>query len=433
MSVDKIDAVIVGGGLAGLAAAYRLCSAGKQVILLERGDAPGAKNVTGGRMYVEPIRRLLPEIIDADDAPFERPVVKEIAVAMDDAASMLVEYTNDSWRRKPHKSYTVLRAGFDGWFASKVMDKGCFVIPKKRVDDLLWEDGRVAGVKALGEEIPAHILIAADGALSFTAQKAGLKNQGIPADYAVGIKELYKLDSAVIEDRFGLNPGEGAACLFMGAITKGVLGGGFLYTNKDSLSIGLVVGLGGLVEKTGSIESSKLMDEFIARSDIQRWIKGGELKEYSAHLISEAGMAGVSKLYGDGIMVTGDAAGLSLNMGLTVRGMEFAIASGVMAGEVAVNALDKGDTSAQFLSQYETKLKQSFVLRDMELFRHSREVLDNDRLFTVYPRFLCDLFRDFYTIDDGPKAPFFKTIKDISRKHLFNMATVKDLMSLRKV
>lgn len=433
MSADKLDAVIVGGGLAGLAAAYRLCSAGKQVILLERGDAPGAKNVTGGRMYVEPIRRLLPEIIDADDAPFERPVVKEIAVAMDDDASMVVEYNNEQWHHKPYQSYTVLRAGFDGWFASKVMDKGCFLIPKKRVDDLLWEDGRVAGVKAQGEEIPAHLVIVADGALSFTAEKAGLRTQGRPADYAVGIKELYKLDSSVIEDRFGLNSGEGAACLCMGAITKGVLGGGFIYTNKDTLSVGLVVGLGGLVEKAGSIESHKLMDDFVSRPDIQRWIKGGELKEYSAHLISEAGIAGVSKLSSDGILVAGDAAGLSLNMGLTVRGMEFAIASGVMAGEVAADALDKGDTSAHFLSQYDAKLKESFVLRDMEAFRNSREVLDNPRLFAVYPKFLCDLFRDIYTINDGPKAPFFKSIKNIARKHIFNLATFRDLMSIRKV
>jgi electron transfer flavoprotein-quinone oxidoreductase len=251
-SMEKIDAVIVGGGLAGLAAAWRLCEAGRQVILLERGDAPGSKNVTGGRIYAAPLRRYLPEV--AAEAPFERPVVKEMLSVMDGDASVLVEYGSGAWRREPPMSYTVLRATFDNWLAGKVMEKGGFVIPNRRVDDLLWEDGRVAGVRAGDEEIPAHIVIAADGALSFMAQKAGLRPAPKPEDHAVAIKEVYALDPRTIEDRFGLDEGEGAACLFMGAVTKGIFGGGFLYTNKESLSVGIVVGIRALMEQ-GGLES----------------------------------------------------------------------------------------------------------------------------------------------------------------------------------
>jgi electron transfer flavoprotein-quinone oxidoreductase len=434
MAEEKFDVVIVGGGLAGLVAAYRLCAAGRQVILLERGDSPGSKNVTGGRMYVEPIRRYLPEIIDAKDAPYERHVVKELCVVMDDDSSVLLEYQNERWKQEPFMSHTVLRGEFDNWLASKVAEKGGFVIPKKRVDDLLWKDGRVSGVKAGSEEIPARIVIAADGVLSFMAQKAGLKTPGRPIDFAVGIKEVYQLDDATIEDRFGVGPGEGAACLFMGAITKGILGGGFLYTNRDSLSVGIVLGLDGLIEQTGTLESHRLMDQFTARPEVQRWVRGGELKEYSAHLISEAGVNGVSRLYSDNFMIVGDAAGLALNMGLTVRGMEFAIASGVIAADAANDALHADNTSSEMLSKYESTLKESFVLKDMETFRHTREtLLENPRITAVYPKFLCDLFRDFYTIDDGPKASFYRSIKDISRKYLFNYGTVKDLLSLRRI
>jgi len=138
-----MDVVIVGGGLAGLTAAYRLADAGRQVILLERGDAPGSKNVTGGRIYVEPIRRFIPELID--QAPFERHVVKEIITLLDEDASVQVEFSDGRWRKPPYMSYTVLRAKFDAWFSEKVMEKGAFVIPKRRVDDLLWENGRIAG------------------------------------------------------------------------------------------------------------------------------------------------------------------------------------------------------------------------------------------------------------------------------------------------
>jgi electron transfer flavoprotein-quinone oxidoreductase len=433
MSTEKMDAVIVGGGLAGLSAAYRLSAAGRQVILLERGDSPGSKNVTGGRMYVEPIRRYLPDIINAKDAPFERPVVKEMTVVLDDHSSALFEYEHEKWRGEPYQSYTVLRARFDSWFSTRVVERGGFVIPRRRVDDLLWEDGHVAGVRAGGEDIPSHLVIAADGALSFLAQKAGLRTAGTPRDYAVGIKELYKLDSRTIEDRFGLDQGEGAACLFMGAITKGLFGGGFLYTNKDTVSVGMVLSISDIMKESGRIESYKLMEDFVARSAIQRWLRGGELKEYSAHVISEAGLEELSKLYTDGMLVVGDAAGLSLNMGLTVRGMEFAVASGVLAAEVADKALAAGNTSAQFLSSYESKLKESFVLRDMETFRHSREVLENPRLFTVYPRFISELFEKLYTVTDGPKAPLYRTAKDIARKHVLRWEGFKDFLSLRKM
>jgi electron transfer flavoprotein-quinone oxidoreductase len=430
-SIEKIDAVIVGGGLAGLAAAYRLSASGRQVILLERGDAPGSKNVSGGRIYVDPIRRYVPEIVK--EAPFERHVVKEMLVVLTDTGSVLLEHGNERWRQEPYMSHTVLRARFDSWFADRVAEKGCFVIPKRRVDDLLWEDGRVAGVRAGGEEIPAHVVIAADGALSFMAEKAGLRARRTPRDYAVAIKEVYKLDPKIIEDRFGLSPNEGAACLFMGAVTRGMFGGGFLYTNKDSLSVGLVVGIDALMKEGGAIESHRLMEAFVARPEVERWVRGGELKEYSAHVISEAGIQGVHKLCTGGMLVAGDAAGLALNLGLTVRGMEFAIASGVMAAEVADAAIAEADTSGQFLSLYEEKLKESFVLRDMETFRRSREVLENPRLFTVYPKFLCELFESLFTVGSEPKAPLYRTAMEKARKYVLKWDGFKDFLSFRRM
>lgn len=429
--MEKIDAVIVGGGLAGLAAAYRLSSSGRQVILLERGDAPGSKNVTGGRIYVEPIRRYLPEIIE--EAPFERHVVKEMIALLDEEGSALFEHSSARWRREPYMSYTVLRAKFDSWFAERVAEKGCFVIPKRKVDDLLWEDGRVAGVRAGGEEIPAHLVIAADGALSFMAEKAGLRGPRNPGDYAVAMKEVYRLDPKAIEDRFGLGPDEGAACLFAGAVTKGMLGGGFLYTNKESLSVGLVVGIKALIKEGGAIESHRLMEAFVARPEVQRWVEGGEPREYSAHVISEAGIRGVPRLYTGGMLVAGDAAGLALNLGLTVRGMEFAVASGVMAAEVAGEALDRGDASAQFLSLYERKLKESFVLRDMETFRGSREVLENPRLLTAYPKFVCELAESLFTVGSEPKPSLYRTAMKKARKYVLRWDGFKDFLSFRRM
>lgn len=429
--MDKIDAIVVGGGLAGLSAAYRLAEAGKQVILLERGDAPGSKNVTGGRIYTGPVKQYLPEIIEG--APFERPVVKEMITVLDDNGGLFFEYGSEKWKREPFMSHTVLRATFDGWFAQQVAQKGAFIIPRKRVDDLLWEDGRVAGIRSGSEEIGAHVVIAADGALSFLAQKAGLRGPCKPGDYAVAVKEVYQLDGKVIEDRFGLDEGEGAAGLFMGSVTQGMFGGGFLYTNRESISIGIVVAIDDLIGQDVPVEAPRLMEAFTARPEVRRWIRGGELMEYSAHIISEAGLGAVPKLYTGGMLVAGDAAGFSLNLGLTVRGMEFAIASGVMAAETAVEALGENDLSEGSLSRYEKKLRGSFVLPDMETFRNSREVLDRQRFLTVYPRFVCELFDELFTIGDRPKEGLYKTAKKVAKKHVLNMETVKDLLAARRL
>jgi electron transfer flavoprotein-quinone oxidoreductase len=382
-------------------------------------------------MYVEPIRQYLPEIIA--EAPFERHVVKEIITVLDEDASVQLEYANDGWRREPYMSYTVLRATFDSWLAEKVGEKGAFVIPKKKVDALLWEDGRVAGIKAGDEEIGAHIVIAADGALSFLAEKAGLRKPLEPRNYAVAVKEIYRLDAKTIEDRFGLQPGEGAANLFVGAITKGMFGGGFLYTNRDTLSLGIVVSIGDLIKQKNPVAASQLMEEFSERPEVQRWIRGGELKEYAAHIISEAGAAGIPKLYTGGMLVAGDAAGFSLNLGLTVRGMEFAVASGAIAAGVADEALTQGDLSAAFLSRYEQKLKDSFVLADMETFRHTGAVLENKRLFTVYPKFISELLAALFTIGPGKKEPLYASAKAVAKKYILNWEACKDLLSMRKM
>jgi electron transfer flavoprotein-quinone oxidoreductase len=430
MSADRIDAVIVGGGLAGLAAAYRLAEAGRQVIVLERGDQPGSKNVTGGRMYVEPIRHLFPVI---EQAPFERHVVKELLTVLDDEDAAQLEYMPGAWRRPPYPSYTVLRAKLDNWLSEKAMEQGAFVIPKRRVDDLLWEDGRVSGIVAGGEEIWAHVVIAADGALSFMADKAGLRASLAPHNYAVAVKEIYKLDEKTIEERFGLEEGQGAANLFVGAVTKGLFGGGFLYTNKDTVSLGLVVGMSSLMKSRPPVETHALMADFVSRPEIACRIKDGELKEYSAHIISEAGLEGLSKLSTGGMLVVGDAAGFALNVGITVRGMEFAIASGVLAAEVAHEALEKGDRSEAFLGDYEKRLRETFVLKDMETFRHSSEVLENERLFTTYPKFICTLLGALFTVDDKPQTSLYERAMGVAKEHVLNWQGVKDFMTMRKM
>ena len=348
--MEKFDAIIVGGGLAGLAAAYILAGEGMEVLVLERGDYPGAKNVTGGRLYVNPIRELFPELWKK--APMERGIAYEEVCIMDKERSITIRYDGSELRSEPYQSYSVLRGKFDKWFAKQAERKGAMIVNKSRVDDLVIENGQVKGVMAGGEELRANVVIACDGVLSFIAQKAGLGKPAESKNFAVGFKEIIEMDREIIENRFNLEGDEGAARLFMGDVTAGKFGGGFLYTNKESLSLGIVVGIDALNEGA-SEKAPELLDRFKQRAEIATLIKDGQTVEYSAHVIPEGGLKSMGTLYGDGILVAGDAAGFSMNIGVTVRGMEYAMASGYYAAQAVLQAKGKNDFSKATLSVYE--------------------------------------------------------------------------------
>ncbi|OPY79022.1 MAG: Electron transfer flavoprotein-ubiquinone oxidoreductase [Syntrophorhabdus sp. PtaU1.Bin153] len=429
--MEKNDVVIVGGGLSGLACAYKLAEKDLQVIVVERGDFPGSKNVTGGRLYMMPITEIAGDMLDG--APFERKVVRERWSLLGEENSVSIDLTSENFRKKEH-SFTVLRATFDRWLADKLTEKGIFVIPKYRVDDLLWEGDKVVGVRAGTEEIFANVVVASDGVLSFLGEKAGLKPKMDPANYAVGIKEVIELPEEKINDRFNVQSGEGVAHLFLGDVTKGLFGGGFLYTNKESVSLGIVVGIKALMGRTPGLEAHTLMEAFKERYELKTLIKDGHLSEYSAHVIPEGGLNGISRIYGNGIILTGDAAGFALNMGVTVRGMEFAIASGIIGAEAILRAKEADDYSEKSLSSYETRLKETFVLQDLQTCRNMPAYLDNEVFFDLYPRSIPDLAEKIMWFDKGPKERIGKTLWDnmkasglLSLKSLVELYRIKNL------
>jgi electron transfer flavoprotein-quinone oxidoreductase len=387
--------------------------------------------VTGGRIYVGPLRSYLPDIWK--DAPLERHVTKEILTLMGEANSTTLELYSNRFNSEPYPSYTILRAKFDRWLADLVTEKGIFVIPQKAADELIVEGGKVIGVKAGGEELGADCVVAADGILSFLAEKAGLRQRYQPQHFAVGFKEVIELDPKTIEDRFRLGEGEGAAQLFVGSLTKGMMGGGFIYTNRDSLSLGIVAGIHSLNRKEPREEVYKLLDEFKERPEIKNLIKGGNLVEYSAHLITEGGIAIKPKVFTDGMLVVGDAAGLGLNMLVTVRGMEYAMASGVLAGRAIKKAKEKNDFSASSLSYYEQLLNQSFIIKEMETFKNSMHVLENERLFTKYPEAISDLFEKVMWVDENVKKGLYQTVYQGLKENFLNLQTFKDWMQFRKM
>ena len=429
--MDKIDVVIVGAGLAGLSCAYRLAEKGLQVMVVERGDFSGSKNVTGGRLYHMPIKPLIGDMLE--NAPFERKVVREQWSLLGKDNSITLDFTGDKLRAEDH-SYTILRARFDRWLSDKVLAKGVFVIPKYRVDDLIFENGSVAGIKAGNEEIPAHVVVAADGVLSFMAEKAGLRQKMVSKNYAVGMKEVIQLSEGTINDRFSVENGDGCAHLYAGDVTKGAFGGGFLYTNRDTVSVGVVAGIQSLMRKTPPIEAYTLIESFKKRYELKQLLDGGRTVEYSAHVIPEAGYNNISRLYGDGILVVGDAAGLAVNMGITVRGMEFAVASGILAANTIAMAKEKGDFSSKILSAYEKSLREGFVLRDMESSREIPELIQKQDFLSFYPERFPGFLEKILWFDEKPREKIAKTFwTQVRSSGMLSLRRLKDLYNLRKI
>lgn len=427
--MDKFDVIVVGAGLAGLAAAYTLAGGGAEVLVLERGDYPGAKNVTGGRIYVNPVQAFFPML--RVNAPFERPIVREGITLLARERALNLEYHGGELEREPHQSFSILRSRFDRWFAEQAESRGAMILSKTRVDDVIREKGVVCGVVAGGDELRADVVIACDGVLSVVSEKAGLRQPGKPRDHAIGIKEVISLDPDVINDRFSLRGNSGAARLYVGEVTKGRFGGGFLYTNSDSVSLGVVIGIEELL-KNGGIDAPGLMEDFKRNSEIEILIKGGNTVEYAAHVLPEGGFDSITTLFGDGILVAGDAAGLAINIGFTVRGMEYALASGYFAARAAIIAKGKGDFSAGSLAVYRKMLEESFVMKDFRTFRHTPGVISKSRIFSDYPELAGRIFRDIYSVDDRPKEALFATL----RRHLGPgelWTILKDLAEVRKI
>jgi electron transfer flavoprotein-quinone oxidoreductase len=411
MAEDKFDAIIVGAGLAGCTSALLLARAGLEVLVVERGNFAGAKNMTGGRLYAHSLEKIIPGF--AEEAPVERVIAHEKISLVTTADCVTLDFAAPPPGDPAARSYSVLRAHFDKWLADKAEAAGASLVYGIRVDELLVREGRVHGVMAGGEQMAADAVILADGVNSVLGGKLGLVPQLNPHHCAVGVKEVIGLDPAKINDRFGCLDGEGAAWLFAGMPSAGRMGGGFLYTNRESVSLGVVFGLQGA--GTADISVPQMLENFKNHPVVRPLIAGGELLEYSAHVVPEGGLAMLPKLVADGVLVTGDAAGLCLNLGYTVRGMDLAIASGEAAANAVMAAKQAGDFSSSGLAGYKTALEGSFVMRDLRLHDHLPALLNNSRMYNEYPEMAAGILSDLFTID-GPSEPLRKMIMPHLRK-----------------
>ena len=409
-----VDAVVVGAGPAGSAAALELAKAGRDVVIVERGAFPGAKNVYGGVVY----GRILDEIVPQwwTEVPVQRWVTRRSTMLMTPTQALTVDYRTSAWDSPPYNGMTTYRADFDSWLAAKAVAAGARLVTSTVATGLLREaDGRISGVRTdrSDGDIRARIVIACDGVNSFLAKEAGLLPRTSPAHTTLGVKETLALPRDVINERFGLVGDQGLDIEMVGC-TSGIPGGGFLYTNLDTVSVGVVVGLVGLAE--AKIRPEELVAGVKAHPAIAPYLRGAELKEYSAHLVPEGGYRAMPRLATDGMLVAGDAASMCLAAGLWLEGVNFAIGAGLAAGRTAAEAIAAGDTSARGLAGYRRQLESCFVLADHKRLRNAADIVLADRMQRDYPRLACDFVEQVFTVTNprpklGMAREFFRAVR----------------------
>lgn len=428
MADDKFDSIVVGAGPAGVSAAITMARAGLNVALLERGEYAGAKNVQGAVLYSKMLADVIPEFWK--DCPLERSIIEERVFVLTEKSGIQVGYKSAEYDAVPANCYTIIRVQFDKWFAKKAEEAGVTLVTGVTVTDLIKKDGAIVGVRSSeGDELFADVIIACDGVNSILAQKAGLNREWKPHEVALGVKEVLALPREKIEDRFCLENDQGSTTEMIGDFTKGMLGYAFMYTNKESIALGLGCALDDF-QRT-NVKPYELLEQLKRHPLVRRYIAGSTTLEYSAHLIPEGGYNVMPPLYTDGMLVAGDAAQM---INPTHReGSNLAMAAGRMAGETVIEAKKRGNYSAKTLSMYRAKLDDSFVLQDMEDHKDIEDkVRENRDILTVYPRLFNEAAHEYFLVDGLPKRDHQRRIIRRFRKERGLFQMIKDAISLRK-
>lgn len=431
--MEEFDVIVVGGGISGLICAYTLAQKELSVVLFERADI-GTKNVSGGRLYAHTLRGI--EGLEDFDTACERAIVCEKLGFMDDESTFMMESRTTLSDDKFSNSYSVLQNKFLNYLSNKCEELGVMVASNVLVDDLLvkLENGEiikssslnralnsnesVVGIQAGEDEMNAKYVVLAEGLNSLLAQSIDLhasndgNNSFIGKNYALGIKEVIELP---VSSRFALNDKEGLAALYAGKASDYLMGGGFLYTNENTISLGCVIGLGRNMNK----KSHEIFEDFKNHPSIAPIIKDGKTLEYSAKLVPEGGFNAMSKLGANGVLVVGDAAGFCMNLGYTVRGMDLAIMSAKNAALAISTAISENKNA---LEAYKVNLEKEGSFLDFKQFNQVGEFLEhNERMFNNYPKELNILMKSLFKIDgksEPIKAKVMRFVKSIGIMNL---------------
>jgi electron transfer flavoprotein-quinone oxidoreductase len=415
---ETFDVVIVGAGPAGISAACILADKGVKTIVLERGEYPGAKNISGGVAYGHDLAKILPDFRERN-CPIERNIVESRVWYLSKEGGYSLAYRDAVFAgERRHNAFTVGRAKFDRWFAEQAKGKGALVACGTVVTDLLKDSmGRVTGVCTDREDgdIRAKVVLLADGINSPLAAKTGFRPEPQPHQVALAVKEVIDLSEEQIEERFNVEPGQGVTIEILGEVTQGMDGVAVIYTNKRSLSLCIGANLADLAKQKG--KPYEMMEAFKAHPMVAPLIQGGKPTEYMAHWLAEGGYDAIPRLCGDGYLIAGDSA--MLFNALHREGSNLAMTSGRFAAEAVLGAVSSGDFTRAGLSGYVRRLQGSYVVKDLRKYRRFGPFLQqHHEIFTTLPQLAGFAAREMLTVDGVPKKEKQRAIWEKVRSRL---------------
>ena len=435
----EYDVIVVGAGPGGSAAALTLARRRAKVLLIEKSEAPGESNVSGGVLYGDFTKGYgLMDLVPGfeSEAPLERKVVShEVNILSKpdqrqgtyhryhlDGNSILARLGLFTVEIQTGHDYTITRAEFDRWLADKAVASGAELVAGTTVTGLLVEergeededDRRVVGVATARGDIRANVVIDSSGVTSPLVEAAGLRGPLNPRQLYHAVKHVHRLPDGEIERRFKVRSGEGRAVNCFGDFMQGVSGSAFIFTNRDTISVGVVAAIDSMVrafterfDEVGSLND--VLSEFEQHPFAADLLDGGELIESSAHNIPRGPTAMLKRPYATGYLATGDALGSFIKIGPLFDGMRRAIASGIMAADAYLLASESGSYRAPNLSRYREMLAPLYE----DVNRSGRESFFSESSFAhaTLPRILfsSSLFSQRLKFEPNPvRAPVAK-------------------------
>ncbi len=407
--MEKADCIVVGAGPAGAACAISLARKGFETVLLERARQPGEKNVASAVVFTPVLEQIVPEYLQ--EAPLERKIGDHAFVYLtgEGYGQLRMRFPE---HYQQNLAFTVYRSQFDRWFAEKAVEAGAELLPDALVTDLVWDGNRVVGVKVGEEEIRANVVIGADGLHSVVGRKAGLVTDDI-SRYLLGVKEVLDLSPGVIEERFQLNEGEGACLECVGYPLNDICGATTLYTNRDSISLAVFGWVDLIREK--SIDLNERLQMVKEQHLVRNLVGDAPVREYQAHMISDGGRVSLQNLFGNGVLLCGEAGGFVV----FYVGISTGMLSGMMAAEAVDRAREKGDYSARGLGSYVSLLQESGLLDSLyDTRRFSNYLVKRGR--ENFPDFLQ---RSFDLMGEGLAGEFSFQPRAVpaSREFFYNL------------
>jgi electron-transferring-flavoprotein dehydrogenase len=383
--VLEVDALIVGGGPAGLAAAYHLRKLNKDlsIAVVEKGKEIGAHIISGAVMDPRGIDELMPDWKERG-APVEKPVEEDHVLFLTKNRKFALPFVPPPLQN--HGNYIISLNKFMRWFGEQVEQSGVDIFAGFSGAGLLIEDDTVVGIRTgdkgvdkngqprancePGTDIRAKITILAEGSrgslTKHLIRKFHLDRDSNPQVFAVGVKEVWDVPK---ETRTG-----GRVIHTMGwPLRNEEFGGGFIYNMAGGrVSIGFVIGLDYLDPR---LDPHERFQEFKTHPYIKSILEGGTLHSYGAKTIPEGGYWALPQYYFNGGLIVGDAAGF-LNA-MRLKGIHLAFKTGQLAAEAAHEAIQANDVSASRLQRYHELVEGSWIKADLWKVRNFHQAFEH--------------------------------------------------------